>query len=145
MVIQSNKIPNTVLVLEVCFSSYFRQKILIMMPAYDKAAVNMSILNDICMFHRFICAALNTIECKCRKQWLKSAFSRDPHFYDKVFYSTVHVLFRVLIIFANSCWLKSFNGAREHQVELRVAGKYRWSSQQESSWAFQGVLASQDI
>lgn len=35
-VVYSSKIANTVLVLEVCCISCFRQKMLIMMPAYDK-------------------------------------------------------------------------------------------------------------
>lgn len=63
-VVHSNKIPDTVLVLEVCFISYFRQKLLIMMPAYYKTAVNISILNNVCIVS---CVHLCCLKCSAMK------------------------------------------------------------------------------
>lgn len=89
------------------------------MPAYNKTAVNISVLNNICIVS---CVNLFCLKCnimKMQKTITWSVFSRDPHFYDKGFYGILHVLFGVLIISANSCWSKSFSGAHEHEVKLR--------------------------
>lgn len=92
----------------------------------------------------FICSPLNAMQWKCRNQWINQHFTETHTSMIKDFI-VLCVLFGVLIISANSCRPKSFFGALEHEVELRSAGKHRWSSQQGRSWAFQGVLDSQDI
>lgn len=142
IIVYSNKIPDTVLVLEVCFISYSRQKILIMMPAYNKTAVNISVLNNVCIVScvHLCCLKCNTVKIQKTITW--SLFSRDPHFYDKGFYGTVHVLFGVLVISANSCWFKSFSEAHEHEAQ-RI--QLRWRIQVILTAGRQLSLAGCDI